>query len=239
MDSSDNNELFADDDDHSDMLEDQGPGDMPPPYVATPEFKQFIEDEQVKVHQKYGYMLIHTYKPFYFPGETIRGSIVLDIFNTLPKKSQKIFLRFTGQESVGQFHDEVNEMLQKQRRSSMVMRMSQISIRKLNTQTKDLDVIDEEMTARKTGEQTAKERILEKQMTLKHSVSEQVEQLATLYKDENKASLRMAKSHLGNIVKHQSKAGPDLFFDNGNQSASPLYRKSSQKLSDLNEAGGN
>jgi hypothetical protein len=41
------------------------------------------------------------YKPFYFPGEIIRGSIIIDLFNPLPKTNNEIKLRFNGREMVG------------------------------------------------------------------------------------------------------------------------------------------
>lgn len=53
------------------------------------------------VNEKYGYIFIHVYKPFYFPGEIIRGSIIIDLFNPLPKDVKEIKLKFCGREMVG------------------------------------------------------------------------------------------------------------------------------------------
>lgn len=87
-DSSDNDELFADSNDEK--ADDEIQGDAPPSYISGDEFLQFKEKNQIQVDPKYGYVAIHTYKPFYFPGEIVRGSIILDFFNTLPKSNKKI-----------------------------------------------------------------------------------------------------------------------------------------------------
>ena len=84
-DSSDNNELFgSDSEDHKENAEDSE-GDPPPAYTQTDEFRQFVHKNGINVHDKYGYLYCHVYKPFYFPGEIVRGSIILDLFNPLPK----------------------------------------------------------------------------------------------------------------------------------------------------------
>ena len=87
-DSSENNEIFGDDSDMSDNSQDERDAaqDEPPAYVNTDEFKKFVEQNKINVNNKFGYFYIHTYKPFYFPGEIIRGSLILDFFNNLPKK---------------------------------------------------------------------------------------------------------------------------------------------------------
>ena len=63
----------------------------------------------VNFSPEYGYIYVHIYKPFYFPGEIIRGSIILDIFNDLPKKCKKIMLRFKGGEDVGKHYEKVKK----------------------------------------------------------------------------------------------------------------------------------
>ena len=87
-DSSDNDELFADSAD--DKNEEEQAGDAPPAYINESEFLNFKKENNIQVDDKYGYIAIHTYKPFYFPGEIVRGSIILDFFNTLPKSNKKI-----------------------------------------------------------------------------------------------------------------------------------------------------
>ena len=87
-DSSDHDEIFGDDSDVSDnsLAERNNADDPAPDYVNSEEFKRFTEQNSIHVNNKYGYIYIHTYKPFYFPGEIMRGSIILDFFNNLPKK---------------------------------------------------------------------------------------------------------------------------------------------------------
>ena len=53
------------------------------------------------------------YKPFYFPGEIIRGSIILDLFNNMPKKYRSIMVRVTGRENVGHHFQKVVKALHK------------------------------------------------------------------------------------------------------------------------------
>ena len=87
-DSSDNDELFADS--GEDKAEEEEKFDAPPEYISGEEFLNFKEKNQIQVDEIYGYVAIHTYKPFYFPGEIVRGSIILDFFNQLPKANKKI-----------------------------------------------------------------------------------------------------------------------------------------------------
>lgn len=126
MDSSDNNELFEDEEEDGmkEIDEKLLEGDPPPAYVDGEEFKNFVQTEGVPVHKKYGYVYVHTYKPFYFPGETIRGSIVLDFFNNLPKNSKKVFVRFQGREVVGRHFENVKDSLNRQRKKANSMRKS-------------------------------------------------------------------------------------------------------------------
>ena len=53
------------------------------------------------------------YKPFYFPGEIVRGSIILDLFNPLPKDKNQVYLRFSGREHVGKYFENVKASLKK------------------------------------------------------------------------------------------------------------------------------
>jgi hypothetical protein len=50
---------------------------------------------------------VHPYKPFYFPGEIVRGSIVVDFFNDLPTNYKKVMIRLKGQEFVNKHIDKV------------------------------------------------------------------------------------------------------------------------------------
>jgi hypothetical protein len=58
-------------------------------------------------------MFAHLYKPFYFPGEIVRGSIILDFFNDLPTTYKKVMLRLKGEEYVNKHHDKVKAALTK------------------------------------------------------------------------------------------------------------------------------
>jgi len=92
-----NGALFGSEDEE----EEQVVFEDPPPYISHPNFKSFEESNKLVVNEKFGLVFIHTYKPFYFPGEIIRGSIVIDLFNPLPKALNEIKLRFSGREMVG------------------------------------------------------------------------------------------------------------------------------------------
>ena len=113
-DSSNNNELFGDEDNESDNMDLFEPGMAQPEYTETEEFNKFVKDQDISIHDKYGYVFIHTYKPFYFPGEIVRGSIVLDLFNDLPKKCKNINIRFSGREMVGKYFENVKSSLKSQ-----------------------------------------------------------------------------------------------------------------------------
>lgn len=113
MSSSDDSALF-DDNDSNDASEEETFLD-PPDYIDSHEFKEFVKRENIRVDDKQGYMYIHLYKPFYFPGEIVRGSIIIDLFNPLPKKNNEIKLKFYGYENVGKHNDNVRDVLKKQR----------------------------------------------------------------------------------------------------------------------------
>lgn len=110
MSSSDNSDLFNQTE--SNEEEDDQNFEEPPAYTQEEEFKQFVQTENIKI-DKYGYIYVHVYKPFYFPGEIIRGSIILDLFNPLPKKYNEIKLRFYGFENVGKHYENVKESLKR------------------------------------------------------------------------------------------------------------------------------
>lgn len=111
MSSSDDSALFDDND--SNEASDEQPMD-PPDYVKSAEFQLFVKRENVRVDDRQGYIYIHLYKPFYFPGEIVRGSIIIDLFNPLPKKVDEIKLKFYGYENVGKHTENVREVLKKQ-----------------------------------------------------------------------------------------------------------------------------
>ena len=84
-----------------------------PEYTLSKEFQDFLKEQRITVNAKYGYMFAHLYKPFYFPGEIVRGSIILDFFNDLPTTYKKVMLRLKGEEYVNKHHDKVKVALTK------------------------------------------------------------------------------------------------------------------------------
>ena len=106
-DSSESGGIFGDQSQDSEELEQrerEEANDPSPAYCDSREFKIFVENQNINLNEKYGYIYIHTYKPFYFPGEIVRGSIILDIFNQLPSKFKKVMIRITGREYVGKHY---------------------------------------------------------------------------------------------------------------------------------------
>jgi hypothetical protein len=71
------------------------------------------------VDNKYGYVFAQCYKPFYFPGELVRGSIILDLFADLPKNSKKVYIRFTGKEHLGKQFSKVLKAYKQWQKSVM------------------------------------------------------------------------------------------------------------------------
>jgi hypothetical protein len=84
-----------------------------PEYVTDQEFESFVLEQEITVNPKYGYVCVHTYRPFYFPGEVVRGSIFLDFFNDLPNNYKKVMIRLTGQEYVNKHHERVKSAIKR------------------------------------------------------------------------------------------------------------------------------
>ena len=89
-----------------------------------------MKNEKITVNAKYGYMFAHTYKPFYFPGEIVRGSIILDFFNDLPTSYKKVMLRLKGQEHVNKHIDKVKAALHKSQNLAKINKSAAQSGRK-------------------------------------------------------------------------------------------------------------
>ena len=107
MSSSDSDNPFGQESEEEIQDQDLDLENPPPDYIDSKEFKDFQNAQLVNYSPQYGYIYVHTYKPFYFPGEIIRGSIILDFFNDLPKKNKKVMLRFKGGEDVGKHYENV------------------------------------------------------------------------------------------------------------------------------------
>ncbi len=58
-----------------------------------------------------GYICVFLYRPFYFPGQTIRGFALIDAFNDIKAKDIKIRVR--GSELPGKHGHEISKKLMK------------------------------------------------------------------------------------------------------------------------------
>jgi hypothetical protein len=122
-DSSIDDELFADNNDIPNPMGlgngegwDQNGGqssrihlDPPPQYTEMSEFSEFVQDNQVHVDSRYGYACVFLYRPFYFPGQTVRGFALLDAFNDIPAK--EVMIRVKGREIPGKHGNKITKKL--------------------------------------------------------------------------------------------------------------------------------
>ena len=61
-----------------------------------------MNKENCDVNNEYGFILIECYKSLYFPGQILRGHIILDLFNPLPSHvPKKLMIRIVGKEFLG------------------------------------------------------------------------------------------------------------------------------------------
>jgi len=60
---------------------------------------------------RYGYMNVCTFKPFYFPGQIVRGYVVMNVFNTC--SSKKLMIRIKGYEIPAKYRSEIIKGLKK------------------------------------------------------------------------------------------------------------------------------
>lgn len=99
-DSSIDQELFADDskNDAIDRNDTKNFANVPE-YFRTPEFQTFIKENEITPDNRHGYIQVFLYRDYYFPGQTVRGFAIIDLFNTL--NSNKIFVRVKGMEKPG------------------------------------------------------------------------------------------------------------------------------------------
>ena len=70
-----------------------------PPYYKTPEFQEFTKENQIVPDVRHGYIQLFLYRPYYFPGQTVRGFAIIDLFNDI--NSNKIYIWVKGKEKPG------------------------------------------------------------------------------------------------------------------------------------------
>ena len=65
-------DIFADDGGSDDMFGDESDEEPtyedPPDYIKTEEFIEWAEAHNVHVDEKFGFLQLRTFKPFYYPG---------------------------------------------------------------------------------------------------------------------------------------------------------------------------
>ncbi len=86
--------------------------DPPPAYASTetnPDFSAFVEEHKVAVDPRYGYVCVLLYRPFYFPGQTVRGFALIDAFNDIPLRD--VFIRVKGRELPGKHGNRITKKL--------------------------------------------------------------------------------------------------------------------------------
>jgi len=63
----------------------------------------------VTVNSNYGYASIYLFRPYYFPGQTVRGFAIFDLFNDFPTKN--VMIRVRGREVPGKFGEDIAKKL--------------------------------------------------------------------------------------------------------------------------------
>ena len=71
----------------------------PPIYTESPEFNDFVMENSITVSNRYGYVCNFLYRPYYFPGQTVRGYAIIDLFNDIA--ASPIIIRIKGKEVPG------------------------------------------------------------------------------------------------------------------------------------------
>jgi hypothetical protein len=86
---------------------------MPPQYAVDPlsDFNKFANETGLQVNTRYGYMCIFLYRPYYFPGQTVRGFALLDAFNDI--QSKEVHIRIKGREIPGKHGNRITKKLVK------------------------------------------------------------------------------------------------------------------------------
>ena len=104
MSESEQDELFGSETDEEDVED-------APEYIRSPEFQEFAKSEGIQIHDKYGFVQLKTFKPYYFSGQVVRGYAVFTIFNKL--KAKDIYFQVKGYEMPGEHTSEVIDELRK------------------------------------------------------------------------------------------------------------------------------
>ncbi|CDW87434.1 UNKNOWN [Stylonychia lemnae] len=80
-----------------------------PAYTQSFPFQQMVRENHLQIHSRYGYICIFLYKDYYFPGQTVRGFALIDLFN--PIQSNKIMIRVKGKEIPGKHGLKISKKL--------------------------------------------------------------------------------------------------------------------------------
>ena len=77
-----------------------------PPYYKTAEFQKFTQENNIQPDLRHGYIQLFLYRQYYFPGQTVRGFAIIDLFNDI--NSNKIHIRVKGKEKPGKHSEEIS-----------------------------------------------------------------------------------------------------------------------------------
>ena len=80
-----------------------------PAHVESNDFKTFVKENQVTVNNKYGYICVFLTRDFYFPGQTVRGFALIDIFHDIP--SRDVMIRVKGREIPAKHGEKITKKL--------------------------------------------------------------------------------------------------------------------------------
>ncbi len=82
---------------------------MGPAHIESNDFKKFVKDHKVTVNNKYGYICVFLSREFYFPGQTVRGFALIDLFHEVPSKD--IMIRVKGREIPAKHGEKITKKL--------------------------------------------------------------------------------------------------------------------------------
>ncbi len=107
-DSSIEEDLFGKPDDEEDDINAspiRGEQASAPEYVHTLEFTEYQRLNKFEMDDSMGYIMITLNRPYFFSGQTVRGSIIIDAFNSI--REGTVMFRVKGKEYPGKNAKEV------------------------------------------------------------------------------------------------------------------------------------
>jgi hypothetical protein len=78
------------------------------------------------VNDDYGYIYIQLYREYYFPGSTVKGVILLDLFN--PIRNKTLTIRVKGKEYPGKFSQQIVKRFMKEPESFVVKSTTNLGV---------------------------------------------------------------------------------------------------------------